>query len=66
MNKKECVETLQKRADYLASRIANSHKDLSYDKRELSALKFALFAVENYYPERKHEERASFEVLREE
>jgi hypothetical protein len=36
------ISTIEKRAEYLARRIANSHKDLSYDKQEHAALRHAL------------------------
>ena len=36
------IGALQKRADHLASRIANDTRDLSWDKQELGALLWAL------------------------
>ena len=48
MTYKKCIKILNKRADHLAGRIANSEKDLSYDKSELSALKFAIEKLEDH------------------
>jgi hypothetical protein len=38
----EYLDRLQRRADHLAFRIANSDKDLSFDKAELSAILWAI------------------------
>jgi hypothetical protein len=42
VNRKRCVETLRKRLAHLQHRIAASDKNLTYDKREASALEYAL------------------------
>ena len=56
MNLKETIQVLEKRAEFLASRIANSDKDLTYDKQEHGALRHAL-GVLVLMREQKHAHR---------
>lgn len=42
MTKPEMLNALKRRADWLAFRVANSGKDLSYDRTELVALNWAI------------------------
>lgn len=52
------IRTLLRRADHLAKRIANSQgRDLSFDKRELAALLWALDSVADLVPNGLTEKR---------
>lgn len=42
MNLKLCEKTLQKRLAHLRKRVAESDRDLTFDKQEASALEYAL------------------------
>jgi hypothetical protein len=43
MTADDCITRLRRRADHLTTRInASTHKDLTWDKAELSALHFAI------------------------
>lgn len=55
MGKKEFrhVQALQRRHDYLVARILTSDKDLSFDKAEVSALKWAIEQLAPREPSRK-------------
>ena len=46
MNISRTIESLERRADYLARRVAESPKELSHDKRELAALRHAIEVLE--------------------
>jgi hypothetical protein len=39
---RERIKALDRRCDFLAIRVAGSDKDLSFDKQELSALRWAI------------------------
>lgn len=45
MTRDERLAVLERRAAHLAARIANDLRDLSYDKRELAALNWAVRAL---------------------
>lgn len=50
----ETIKVLEKRAEFLAARIANNpDKDLSFDKAEHSALRRALLVLVDHHGERK-------------
>lgn len=55
------IGRLQKRADHLARRIAESSRELSYDKAELSALLWAIPILEDYTREWTRDPRATHE-----
>ena len=52
----ESIQVLGKRVDHLAQRIANSHRDLSFDKAELSALRYAIDVMEEELARRRERE----------
>jgi len=47
---KSYLQALERRSDFLAERVANNHngKDLSYDKRELAALNWAIDFIQKH------------------
>ena len=47
---RERLKTLTRRADHLAKRIAESPLDLTYDKAELAALRWAIQELEEKVP----------------
>ena len=51
------LETLERRADFLAKRISTSDTDLSYDKQELSALRWALDVLRPQFSNRTEEKK---------
>lgn len=55
---RERIKVLERRADHLAKRIAESPLDLTYDKAELSALRWAIRELEEKVPTKKGEKDA--------
>ena len=51
------IKALERRADHLAKRIAESDIDLSYDRQELGALRWALEHLRDIYKDTLKEER---------
>lgn len=56
------IKCLERRMDYLGKRVGGSGIDLSYDKAELNALKWAVDSLKEIFPNQEISESEDQEV----